>query len=176
MTGIILLALAAILVIAVLFWLFRRATQIPPETWLEDRITGVGQLDNESLRLAERIFDARDFEWLRTELCFPQAAEALKRHRQTLAMQWLRALRASFKELVRLPETPALDGPRLGASSLEVLWLTLRFHFLINYALLMVSLFGPYHRIVPVLGTLKSIRKLEFWKSGIDQASAGRIS
>ncbi|HET7841023.1 MAG TPA: hypothetical protein VFM21_05430 [Terriglobia bacterium] len=175
MTGTLLYALIAILLIVASLWLYRRGTRIPAETLPEDRITRIDPLDGSSLRLAERIFDARDFKWLREELCFPQAAEILKRHRKTLAIQWLNALRTSFKELVRLPETPAPARASRGASSWELLWLTLRFQFLINYALLVVSLFGPYHRMVPVLGTMKSLRILGFSKSGIDQVSEGRI-
>jgi hypothetical protein len=30
-----------------------------------------------------------------------------------------------------------------------MLWLTLRFQFLLSYALLVVRLFGPYHRLLP---------------------------
>lgn len=177
MTGIVAYALVAILLLAVSLWLFRKGASRPVGAAAEDQATGFEQLDGTTLRLAERIFDAGDCDWLSKELCFPEAAVVLSRHRKALAIQWLKALRNSFKDLVRLPE-PAADGSASAASpsSWELLWLTLRFHFLINYALFIVGLFGPYHRIVPILGAVQSIRKLGFWKTGLNQASAGQTS
>jgi hypothetical protein len=177
MTEIIIYALVAILLLAASLWLFRKGASRPVGAAAEDQGTGLEQLEGSSLRLAERIFDASDCEWLSKELCFPEAAVVLARHRKSLAIQWLKAFRNSFKDLVRLPE-PVGEGSAsaAGPASWKLLWLTLRFHFLINYALLMVGIFGPYHRMVPILGTLQSLRKLGFWKANFKQAGAGRIS
>jgi hypothetical protein len=102
------------------------------------------------LDLSERIFDPSDARWLREDLAFPRLADSLTDTRKELALRWLRALEASFDELVRTPdlalgetaETPSI-------ASWKMLWLTVRFQFLLSYALLVVRLFGPYHRLIP---------------------------
>jgi hypothetical protein len=173
--GLLIYALVAILLLVVSVVLFRKGTSSSPEVVAEEPPGGIGQLDVTSLRLAERIFDSSDRDWLRKELCFPEAAVVLERHRKALAIQWLKNLRNSFKEFVRTPEHPAEAFVAQNApSSLELLALTLRFHLLINYALLIVSLFGPYHRMIPILGTVRSVQRLGAWKAGFDQVSTGQ--
>jgi len=102
------------------------------------------------LDLSERIFDPSDARWLREELAFPKLANSLTRARRRLAIHWLKALQASFQDLVRRPE-PVSSETRLTNStpSWQMLWLTVRFQFLLLYALLVVRLFGPYHRLIP---------------------------
>jgi len=102
------------------------------------------------LDFSERIFDPSDAHWLREELAFPKLAEALIEERKRLAIRWLETLQKSFDELVRTPDFRLSDDSAdNSASSWQMLWLTFRFKFLISYALLVVKLFGPYHRLVP---------------------------
>ena len=102
------------------------------------------------LNLSERIFDPSDARWLSDELAFPKLAQALKLGRKRLAIRWLQALQSSFDALVR---TPGLDSggesEAMPAESWKLLWLTVRFKLLVSYALLVVRLFGPYHRLIP---------------------------
>jgi hypothetical protein len=108
-------------------------------------------LDASGMRVAERIFDSSDYFWLRDEIRHPQLARALLLSRRQMAVRWLKSLRRSFDDFVAspdslfdsdagLPDQP--DGRRL-------LWLTIRFHLLLAYALLVVRLFGPYHTLIP---------------------------
>jgi hypothetical protein len=102
------------------------------------------------LDLSERIFDPSDARWLCEELAFPKLAISLTRARKQLAIRWLKALQASFAELVRRPEPePGEAPPTNSAASWQMLWLTVRIQVLLLYALLMVRLFGPYHRLIP---------------------------
>ena len=102
------------------------------------------------LHLSERIFDPTDARWLAEELGFPKLANALIIDRKRLAIRWLEALQASFEEVVRTPELAPSEAPEMGiANSWQMLWLTLRFKFLVSYALLVVKLLGPYHRLIP---------------------------
>lgn len=103
--------------------------------------------DEAGLKLAERIFDPGDFFWLRDNLRHAELAAALARYRREMALRWLRALRRSVEELARIPEPAAGHS----SASWALLWLTLRFHLLLGYALLVVRLVGPYHRLVPLL-------------------------
>lgn len=105
-----------------------------------------------TLALVERIFDSTDYVWLQDELHFPDLASELAQARKELAIRWLKALKNSFDQLAR-PAEPLLSGGGTRASlwSCQVFWLTLRFHLLLQYALLTVRLFGPYHRLVPSL-------------------------
>jgi hypothetical protein len=126
------------------------------------------------LDLSERIFDPSDVRWLREELGFPKLAEALILQRKSLAIRWLETLQASFDEFVRTPELTS--GEISEANSFEgweILWLTLRFKFLISYALLMVRLFGPYHRLAPSFswfpfpaGSVRRLRRTALANSG----------
>jgi hypothetical protein len=102
------------------------------------------------LQLSERIFDPSDARWLAEELAFPKLANALILGRKRLAIRWLEALQASFHEVVRTPElTPSEAVEASAVSSWQMLWLTLRFKLLVSYALVVVKLFGPYHRLIP---------------------------
>ena len=102
------------------------------------------------LDLSERIFDPSDAHWLQDELAFPKLAKALTLERKRLAIHWLEALQASFDEVVRTPElTPSEPPEASSAGSWQMLWLTIRFKLLVSYALFVVKLFGPYHRLIP---------------------------
>ncbi len=118
------------------------------------------------LRLGDQIFDSGDYLWLRDEVSFPDAAELLARQRRELAIKWLRSLEDLFKELARTPGQNALGGdapdargwPRTSTvRDWRLFWSGLRFQFLLNYASIVVLLFGPYHRIVPPLSGLGSV-------------------
>src|SRR5689334_1639463 len=108
------------------------------------------------LQLGDKIFDPRDYRWLRYELSFPGAASNLARHRKRLATEWLTSLRNSFQELVRTPE-PESEST---LSSWKLLWLTLRFHLLISYALFVIRFFGPYHELIPSFAWLDALPRL----------------
>jgi hypothetical protein len=102
------------------------------------------------LDLSERIFDPSDVRWLREDLAFPRLANSLADARKQLAIRWLRALKASFDALVRIPDSGLGETPGTpSVGSWQMLWLTVRFQFLLSYALLVVRYFGPYHRLIP---------------------------
>lgn len=102
------------------------------------------------LDLSERIFDPSDHRWLEQELAFPKLAKALVKARKQLAIQWLRALQSSFDDVVRAQGTALSEAPEDNSpAAWQMLWLTLRFKLLISYALFVVRVFGPYHRLLP---------------------------
>jgi len=102
------------------------------------------------LALSERIFDPCDARWLAEELAFPKLAKALTLDRRRLAIHWLEALQGSFDQLIRTPVFAANGGlDPSGVTSWRMLWLTLRFKLLVSYALFVVKVFGPYHRLIP---------------------------
>lgn len=102
------------------------------------------------LDLSECIFDPSDARWLEDELAFPKLANALMLDRKQLAIRWLEALQASFNELVCTPEiAPPSEPEAKPAGGWRMLWLIIRFKFLVSYALFVVKLFGPYHRLIP---------------------------
>jgi hypothetical protein len=102
------------------------------------------------LDLSERIFDPSDARWLADELAFPKLARALMIGRKRLAIRWLEALQLSFDQLIRTPELRSSDAPQaMAAGSWKLLWLTVRFKLVVSYALLVVKVFGPYHRLIP---------------------------
>lgn len=145
----------AVLAIAFLLLVLALAQKpVEPEMDEPSQITNcMARLDNGRwFDLSDRIFDPSDARWLAEELTFPKLANALIVERRRLAILWLEALQASFDELVR---TPAVESAHsTGGSSIgswQLLWLTLRFKLLISYALLVVKLFGPYHRLMPPL-------------------------
>ncbi len=102
------------------------------------------------LDLSERIFDPSDDRWLRQDLAFPKLADSLARARKQLALHWLKALQESFSELIRSPELAPDEVAGVDSmASWRLLWLTMRFQILLSYAMLVVKLFGPYHRLIP---------------------------
>lgn len=107
-------------------------------------------LDERNLRLIERVFDAADYRWLRDELGYPDLARSLARTRKQLAMRWLRALHRSFHLTVRLNEgLPSEDSVTGNFRDWRLTVASIRFHFLLGYALVVVGLFGPYDRLLP---------------------------
>lgn len=101
------------------------------------------------LHLSERIFDPSDTRWLEEELAFPKLAKTMKYGRKRLAIHWLEALQSSFDDLVRTPELASMPAPEASSGSWHMLWLTIRFKLVVSYALFIVKLFGPYHRLIP---------------------------
>jgi len=111
------------------------------------------------LNLSERIFDPEDARWLREELAFPVLADSLSESRKQLAIRWLKTLQGAFTEFVRAPEMLTDGSPEVDSSqSWRLLWLTVRFQMLIVYALMVVRLFGPYHRLIPSFGWMQYLR------------------
>ncbi len=150
MTTAFLYSIIALLTVAIVTLLLRRSHEDDsPEADSRQEFSH-GLWESQGLGLAERILDPSDYFWLRDELGFPALAESLRRHRQHLALKWLKAVRSSFSEVVRTPEA-ASQFRTAGdtADSWQLLLVTLRFHLLLNYAVLVVRFFGPYHRLIP---------------------------
>jgi hypothetical protein len=140
--------IAIVFLILVLGLLVRaRADETNEGTTERDYARSLG--DARWLDLSERIFDPSDARWLREELAFPRLANSLTCARKQLAIRWLKALQASFEDLVRRPELVSETPSAHFTPSWQMLWLTVRFQFLLSYALLVVKLFGPYHRLIP---------------------------
>ena len=176
MTGLLFIAILALLALGAVLWLAEDSrSEDSSEAYPFQHLAGM--VWNESgLIFAERIFDPTDYKWLHDELCFPNAARLLASHRKRLAIHWLKALRNSFNELVRMPDPATADGKEApGNSTWQLFWLTLRFHFILSYAFLVVRLFGPYHRLVPYLGWVNSIREYGIRKPPYGEAGAGRM-
>src|SRR2546425_5006391 len=132
--------------------------------------------DGSALSLAERIFDSGDYLWLRHEVGYPQLAQALLDWRKQMAIRWLKALRRSFDELVRTPEPVSpLENSEGAPSSWGLLWLTFRFHFLLTYALFVVRLFGPYHRLIPSASWLHSVPAIDRQKVPGSATGTGKM-
>lgn len=135
-----------------------------------------GLLDGSCLSLAERIFDPADYLWLRYKIGYPQLARELASSRKKSAVRWLKALGHSFNELLRVPEPSASRGDdRGGPESWGLLWLTLRFHLLLAYALFVVRLFGPYHRLIPSFTWVETLTELNKGKDRYESADTGRL-
>jgi hypothetical protein len=149
MTTLIYAAIAIGFLILVLALFRKTRSHEPDECMLENRSApSIG--NGHWLALSERIFDPSDARWLQEELAFPKLAKALRLERKRLAIRWLEALQASFDDLVRTPELAPSEAPEvISAGSWQMLWLTIRFKLLVSYALLVVKLFGPYHRLIP---------------------------
>jgi hypothetical protein len=148
---------ALLIIVAVVFLIrSRRADAIPDA---EVRLEEVGAFwEGPELALAERIFDRTDYLWLREQVGLPSLAESLLRSRTQMALQWLRAVRRSFDKLVRTPgDAPALHNAATARESWQLLRLTLRFHIILGYAILVVRLFGPYHRLIPSFGWVRPL-------------------
>ena len=112
--------------------------------------------DARFLKLAERIFDAGDYLWLRDKAGFPELARELRRFRQAMALRWLKALWHSFDGLVSAPEPASPSSPTSEVRhSWHLLWLAGRFYLLLGYAILVVKLFGPYHNLMPSFSRMR---------------------
>jgi len=150
MTALFVYILIAILILVVLAWLARETQTSEPGDAATRQYALMPPGNGQFLKISDRIFDSGDFLWLRDAVGRPDLARTLARSRQRLAVQWLEILKDSFHELVRTPEPASLQGnANPGPGSWELLWLTVRFHLLLAYALLAVRIFGPYHRLVP---------------------------
>jgi len=130
--------------------LYRKSRPDEPDELLTEKTCASPVRNTRWLDLSERLFDPSDARWLSEELAFPKLAGLLTRGRKRLAIQWLEALQASFDDLVRTPDFTPSDGAAVdSAGNWRLLWLTVRFKVLVSYALLMVKVFGPYHRLIP---------------------------
>ena len=129
--------------------LFRKTRSRQRDVYIPDGpVPNIG--NGRLLDLSERIFDPSDARWLAEELAFPKLANILKLERKRLAIHWLEALQESFDEVVRTPELNLSETPEAASrGNWKTLWLTVRFKILVSYALLVVKLFGPYHRLIP---------------------------
>ncbi|HLY61146.1 MAG TPA: hypothetical protein VKV95_10390 [Terriglobia bacterium] len=151
------IAAAALLLASALLLIFRGRNQATLRSDSEREIN-LRFLENPGLDLAERIFDPADFCWLRDELKFPEQATVLALQRKEMALLWLRCLRASFNELVRIPQSAGTSSENDSESSgWATTFYTLRFQFLLAYAMMVVWLFGPYTRIAPSFNFLRPI-------------------
>ena len=129
------------------------------------------------LSLAERIFNRTDYLWLREEVGLPSLAESLLRSRTQMALHWLRSVRRSFDRLVRTPgDAPAQHNPATARESWHLLRLTLRFHIILGYAILVVRLFGPYHRLIPSFGWMRPLSGRASAPDRFKSADAARFS
>jgi hypothetical protein len=143
-------AAIAIAFLILVIGLLRKPQPLDPDEALTKKSFAPSMGNGRWLHLSERIFDSSDAHWLAEELAFPKLAKALMLGRKRLAIGWLESLQASFDDLVRTPEiTPSEGAGTISAGSWRMLWLTIRFKLLIAYALLVVKLFGPYHRLIP---------------------------
>lgn len=143
-------AAIAIAFLIVVLGLFRKSRSHELDECLPENRSAPSTGNGRWLDLSERIFDPSDARWLAEELAFPKLAKALIFERKRLAIRWLEALQASFDDLVRTQESsPSEATEASSAGSWQMLWLTIRFKLLVSYALLVVKLFGPYHRLIP---------------------------
>ena len=149
-------AAIAVLVILVVAVLHRAASQDSPVHAETDHQSSRGLWEGSGLTVAEKIFDRTDYLWLRDKVGFPPLARSLARSRQQIALKWLKALRRSFEDAVLTPAAPDQAAPPNGPGSWEMLWPTLRFHLLLAYATLVVRWFGPYARLIPPLGGMRT--------------------
>ena len=143
-------AAIAIAFLILVIGLLQKPHPLDPDETLTERSSAPGIGNGRWLDLSERIFDPSDARWLQEELAFPKLAKSLTLERKRLAIRWLEALQASFDDFVRTPEFASSEAPEEASiGSWEMLWLTIRFKILVSYALLVVKLFGPYHRLIP---------------------------
>jgi len=163
----------AVLILAIAVVLARQSRYpIGEETESAKEFKG-GLLETSSLDLAERIIDPSDFRWLRDDLCFPELARMLARHRKEMALRWLRGLRSAFNEMVREPHVAGASDADDGRQALRMALLTLRFHALLSFAILMVWMFGPYHSIVPSFGWLRTVSRAQHQKDRLGIVNLG---
>ncbi len=172
MTAVLVYSALALFLIGLTAWLVRQRREKDLPTVAVHQEDYVRDLwDNGSLKVVERLFDSTDHLWLRDEIGQPKLARVLTRERRQMALQWLHDLRRSFNDLVRVPESdPARMNPGDVPADWQLLWLTLRFHFLLAYALLVVRLFGPYHRLIPSADWLRFFPKFESGKAAYSAA------
>jgi len=143
-------AAIAIAFLILVVGLLLKPQPLDPDESLSERSCAPSFGNGRWLDLSERIFDPSDARWLREELAFPRLAKALVIGRRRLAIRWLQALQASFDEVVRVRELTPSEAPEPNSpGSWQMLWLTIRFKLLVSYALFVVKLFGPYHRLIP---------------------------
>ncbi len=155
-------AALAIAFLLLILGLFGKTRSHEPDERMPDRYAAPSVGSGRWLDLSERIFDPSDARWLAEELAFPKLAKSLSLGRKRLAIRWLETLQASFDALVRTPElTPSETLTPSSAGSWRMLWMTVRFKFLVSYALLMVEWFGPYHRLIPSFSWLPFSRESE---------------
>ncbi|HZP02558.1 MAG TPA: hypothetical protein VFD30_19915 [Terriglobia bacterium] len=175
MTSILIYPALAVLVLALAILLARRNRPAPLV------LEGQGKFGQElwedaGLRLAERVFDSSDYFWLRDEVGFPELACVLKQTRQSIALDWLLALRRSFHQLVLIPETASPGGGReSGLRSWMMLWHTLRFQFVLAYAIFVVRHFGPYHRMIPFFPRARATPEDDYALPDFGTSGSGRI-
>ncbi len=172
MTSVLIYAALAILILLLTAWLVRQRRKGRVSAWEISQEDYVQDLwDSRSLRLAERLFDSTDHLWLRDEIGQPKLARVLACERKQMALRWLHALRRSFDDLVRVPEP---DSARMNPGDVPANWrllrLTLRFHFLLAYAVVVVRLFGPYHRLIPSADWLRFFPEFEGGKAAYSAA------
>lgn len=149
MTTILIYPAIAVLVLALALLLARRSKEALTDLETQSKLAQ-GLWEDTGLRLAEKVFDSGDYFWLRDEVGFPELAGVLKRARQDMALEWLQALRRSFHALVLTPEATQAGGETDSSlHSWKMLWVTLRFQFVLAYAIFVVKYFGPYHRLIP---------------------------
>ncbi len=167
MTAILIYSIVAMLIVSLMAWLVRQRREDDVSSFDLSQQAYVQDLrDTQSLVLAERLFDSADHLWLRDEIGQPKLASVLARERKQMALRWLHDLRRSFNDLVRVPESEsARMKPGDVPANWRLLWLTLRVHFLLAYAVLVVRLFGPYHRLIPSADWLRFFPEFESRKS-----------
>ena len=150
-------ALALLILVAVVSLLCARRAETVPAVQSDQAETAI-PWEESDFSLAEQIFDRADYDWLRDQVGFSALAESLLRTRTQMALQWLRAVRRSFDKLARTPsDAPVATDPATTRESWNLLSLTLRFHLIVGYAILIVRVFGPYHRLIPSFGWMPSL-------------------
>ena len=138
-----------VLLVSVAVFLLSRRDE-PSKSWEEIQEEAQGLWEPESLSVAERIFDPTDYWWLKRQVGFPGLAESLRQSRRRMALDWLRAVRRSFDDLLRSPDPLVPSGAPAGGMEIwTLLRHALRFHLVLAYARFVVRFFGPYHRLVP---------------------------
>ena len=169
-------ALAVLLLVGVVMFLRTRRDEAI-ETPEEDGAGAAGLWNAEGLSVAERIFDPCDFWWLRDQVGFPVLAESLRRSRQRLALDWLRAVRRSFNDLLKTPE-PSEPGVKRGDSNENwgLLRQALRFHLVLGYAYFVVRFFGPYNSLVPSFRWMRPLASGDLARENLGPVHSGRLT
>jgi len=153
---------------------FIRSSRQRPEELEERRELDGSVWDTEGLSVAERIFDPRDYCWLRDHAGFPRLAESLRRSRQRMALEWLGAVRRSFDDLLKASESPDTDAAG-SPVNWNLLRQALRFHFVVGYAYFVVRFFGPYHSLVPSCRWMRPETSGRFGHERLGPAHSSRL-